>query len=62
LIASLAKALCLMARCARCDVRQEAAVFVESDETSMAAQLGLDAFRRLRLQIGGANIVGADRA
>ena len=36
LIASLAKALCLMARCARCVVRREAAVFVGSDETTVS--------------------------
>jgi hypothetical protein len=40
-----------------------AAVFVESDETTVSEnQLILDAFRRLLLQIGGANIAGADRA
>jgi hypothetical protein len=46
-----------------CDVRQGAAVFVESDETSVSEnQLCFDSFRRLLLQIGGANISGADRA
>jgi hypothetical protein len=46
-----------MARCARCDIRQEAAVFVGSDETTVSEnQLCLDVFRRLLLQIGGANI------
>jgi hypothetical protein len=52
-----------MARSARCDVRREAAVFVGSDETILPDNpLCHDAFRRLLLQIGGANIVGADRA
>jgi hypothetical protein len=37
-------------------------VFVESDETTVTQnQLFLDGFRRLRLQIGGAKIAGADR-
>jgi hypothetical protein len=41
----------------------EAAVFVESDETIVSPnQLWCEAFRRLLLQIGGANIAGADRA
>jgi hypothetical protein len=52
-----------MARSARCDVRREAAVFVGSDETILPDNpLCHDAFRRLLLQIGGANIAGADRA
>jgi hypothetical protein len=52
-----------MARFARCDVRRGAAVFVVSDETTGVAESALfDAFRRLLLQIGGANIAGADRA
>jgi hypothetical protein len=57
------RSLCAMARSARCDVRWVAAVFVESDET-IVSQISsvLDAFRRLLLQIGGANIAGADRA
>jgi hypothetical protein len=40
-----------------------AAAFVGSDERILA-QIGsvLEAFRRLLLQIGGANIAGADRA
>jgi len=55
--------LCLTARIARCNVRWEAAVFVESDETtSMEISTALDAFRQLLVQIGGANIAGADRA
>ena len=46
-----------MARSARCDVRCVAAVFVGSDET-MCRRFSsvLDTFRRLLLQIGGANI------
>jgi hypothetical protein len=52
-----------MARSARCDVRRGAAVFVGSDETTVSQnRLCFDAFRRLLLQIGGANIAGADRA
>src|SRR4029450_5643821 len=52
-----------MARRARRDVRWVAAVFVGPDETSVSEnQLCLEAFRRLLLQIGGANIAGADRA
>jgi hypothetical protein len=53
-----------MARSARCDVRREAAVFVGSDETTILDNqlCCLEAFRRLLLQIGGANIAGADRA
>ena len=53
-----------MARSARCDVRRGAAVFVESDETTIFSDLSsvLDSFRRLLLQIGGANIAGAGRA
>jgi len=31
-------------------------------KTSLPEQLDLDGFRRLLLQIGGANIAGADRA
>jgi hypothetical protein len=51
-----------MARCARGDVRLGAAVFVESDETAISEESPLsDAFRRLLLQIGGANIASADR-
>ena len=51
-----------MARCARCDVRQEAAVFVGSDETAVSDnQRCFDAFPRLLLQIGGANIAGSTR-
>jgi hypothetical protein len=51
--------LCLTARFARRNVRWEAAVFVESDETtSMEISSALDAFRQLLLQIGGANIAG----
>src|SRR5215211_7721746 len=47
-----------MARCARCDVRRGAAVFVGSDETTaLVNQLCSRPFRRLLLQIGGANIV-----
>jgi hypothetical protein len=47
---------------ARCDVRQEAAVFVGSDETAVSDnQLCFDAFPRLLLQIGGANIAGSTR-
>ncbi len=47
-----------------CDVRRGATVFVESDETTPCRRISsvLDAFRRLLLQIGGANIAGADRA
>jgi hypothetical protein len=57
------RSLYLMARCARCDVRWETAVFVASDETTASDnQSALDAFRRLLLQIGGANVTGADRA
>jgi hypothetical protein len=40
-----------------------AAVFVGSAETIMSVSSSvLEAFRRLLLQIGGANIAGADRA
>ena len=48
-------------RSLRCSL--EAAVFAESDETivSLISSV-LDAFRQLLLQIGGANIAGADRA
>ena len=49
-----------MARSARCDVRWRAAVFVESDETTGSEDLHQShAFRRLLLQIGGANIAAA---
>jgi hypothetical protein len=49
-----------MARSARCDVRWNAAVFVKADEMTVPADLlQSHAFRRLLLQIGGANI--ADR-
>jgi hypothetical protein len=52
-----------MARSARRDVRRKAAVFVESDETiRRSVSSFIDAFRRLVLQIGGANIASADRA
>jgi len=53
-----------MARFARCDVRREAAVFVGSDEDGRVGESAhfSDAFRRLLLQIGGANIASADRA
>jgi hypothetical protein len=49
-----------MARFARGDVRRGAAVFAESDETTVSHnQLCFrDPFRRVRLQIGGANIAG----
>jgi len=62
----LLRALCslrLIARSARCDVRWKAAVFVGSDET-IVSQINsvFAAFRRFLLQIGGANIAGADRA
>jgi hypothetical protein len=47
-------------RSLRCSLR--AAVFVESDET-MCRRISsvLEAFRRLLLQIGGANIAGCQR-
>jgi hypothetical protein len=52
-----------MAHSARCDVRRGAAVFVGSDETTIHVNSSvLDGFRRLLLQIGGANIASADRA
>jgi hypothetical protein len=52
-----------MARCARCDVRCLAAVFGESGEmTLLVINSVLVSCRRLRLQIGGANITGVDRA
>ena len=52
-----------MARSARCDVRQGAAVFVGSDKTmGLSNSFVLEAFRRFLLQIGGANIAGVDRA
>src|SRR5215207_1855522 len=52
-----------MARSAHCDVRRGAAVFVGSDETTIHENSSvLDGFRRLLLQIGGANIASADRA
>jgi hypothetical protein len=52
-----------MARCARCDVRRGAAVFVRSDETICVAgnRLCLESFRRLLLQSGGANIARGSR-
>jgi hypothetical protein len=52
-----------MARFARGDVRRGAAVFAESDETTVSHnQLCFrDPFRRVRLQIGGANIAGGSR-
>jgi hypothetical protein len=51
-----------MARSARCDVRRGAAVFVESDETILHENSSvLDGFRRLLLQIGGANIAHGSR-
>jgi hypothetical protein len=52
-----------MPRSGRCDVRWGAAVFVGSEET-IVSQISsvLEAFHRLLLQIGGVNIVGADRA
>jgi hypothetical protein len=51
--------LCLTARFARCNIRWEGAVFVESDETtSMEISSALDAFRQLLQPIGGANIAG----
>jgi hypothetical protein len=64
LIASLAKLALLNGslRSLRCS--PGAAVFVESDETTVSETSApvLDAFRRILLQIGGANIAGADRA
>jgi hypothetical protein len=46
-----------MAPSARCDVRWKAAVFVEPDETTVSEDLlQSHVFRRLLLQIGGANI------
>src|SRR4051794_4001794 len=51
-----------MARFARCDVRRRAAVFVGSDETSVSQDQLCEAFRRLLLQIGGADTASADRA
>ena len=52
-----------MARSARFDVRGGTAVFVGSDEMIVSQiSSALEAFRRLLLQIGGANIAGADRA
>jgi hypothetical protein len=52
-----------MARFARRDVRQGAAVFVGSDETTIHEDSSvLEGFSRLLLQIGGANITSADRA
>ena len=49
-----------MARSARCDVRWNAAVFVKADEMTVPADLlQSHAFRRLLLQIGGANIAAA---
>jgi hypothetical protein len=57
------RSLCLMARFARCDVRGEPPS--SSDPTKRLCRRissVLDAFRRLLLQIGGANIAGAERA
>jgi hypothetical protein len=52
-----------MARSARCDVRRGTAVFVESDETTRVGESALFSTRFVGfLQIGGANIAGADRA
>jgi hypothetical protein len=52
-----------MARSARGDVRQGAAIFVGSDETTgQRVSFRLVAARRLLLQIVGANIGNADRA
>jgi len=52
-----------MARSARCDVRREAAVFVGSDETIVSQnQLCPRRVSSALLQIGGANIAGADHA
>jgi hypothetical protein len=49
-----------IARSARCDVRWRAAVFVEANETPFSDDhLHSQAFRRLLLQIGGANIAAA---
>jgi hypothetical protein len=46
-----------MARSARCDVRWRAAAFVGPDETTIHENSSVpDGFRRLLLQIGGANI------
>ena len=57
------RSLCLIARFARCDVRREVAVFGGSDETIVVeSALSSTTFRRLLLQIGGANIAGTDRA
>jgi hypothetical protein len=55
------RSLCPMARSARCDVRWGAAVFVGPDDHPRNSSV-LDGFRRLLLQIGGANIASADRA
>jgi hypothetical protein len=52
-----------MARSARCVVRWGAAAFVGPDETTIHENRSVtDGFRRLLLQIGGANIANADRA
>jgi hypothetical protein len=52
-----------MARYARYDVRRAVAVFVESDERIVAEnQLCPRHVSSAPLQIGGANIAGADRA
>ena len=60
LIAPLAFARRPMAGSARCDVRWQAAVFVEPDETTVSEDLlHPDAFRRPLLQIGGANLAAA---
>jgi len=57
------RSLCLIARSARWDIRWEPPS--SSDPTKRSCRKSgslLDAFRRLLLQIGGANIAGADRA
>jgi len=56
------RSLCPMARSTRRDVRLRAAVFVEPAEMTFSENLlQAHAFRRLLLQIGGANIASADR-
>jgi hypothetical protein len=63
LIASLAKLALSNGSLRSLRYSPGAAVFVESDETScLRISSVLKAFRRLLLQIGGANIAGADRA
>jgi len=64
LIASLAKgSLSLMARSARCDVRREPpSSSYPTKPLRRRVCIALDSFRRLLLQIGGANIAGAHRA